>query len=98
MKSLNTLIFGAVYLTLATPVVADKFDIRLNNIDATQQQRQEQHQQALVERLQSQADVRLDTAQQGLVLPAQESLCFPIEKITLVDYSAQKTSHQSQFH
>ncbi|MDY5848791.1 ShlB/FhaC/HecB family hemolysin secretion/activation protein [Actinobacillus porcinus] len=71
---------------------------RLNQIDATQQQRQQHIQQAQDKILQPQSDVRLDTTnKERLTLSNHEMPCYPIHRISLVDYSTTSTSSESQF-
>ncbi|AOF54022.1 peptide transporter [Rodentibacter caecimuris] len=71
---------------------------RLNQMDALQQQRQQQNQQAQEKILQSQADVRLETTNyKGLTLSDKETPCYLIHHITLIDYSAKHSSSESQF-
>lgn len=71
---------------------------RLNQIDATQQQRQQHIQQAQDKILQPQSDVRLDTTnKERLTLSNHEMPCYPIHRISLVDYSTTPTSSESQF-
>ena len=71
---------------------------RLNQIDATQQQRQQQIQQAQDKILQSQSDVRLDTTNnERLTLSNHEMPCYSVHRISLVDYSTTPTSSESQF-
>ncbi|OOF66938.1 ShlB/FhaC/HecB family hemolysin secretion/activation protein [Rodentibacter caecimuris] len=69
---------------------------RLNQIDASQQQRQQQNQQARDKVLQSQQDVRLDTINnERLTLSNHEIPCYPIHRITLTDYSSSSSSSSS---
>lgn len=71
---------------------------RLNQIDATQQQRQQHIQQAQDKILQSQSDVRLDTTNnERLTLSNHEIPCYSVHRISLVDYSTTPTSSESQF-
>lgn len=71
---------------------------RLNQIDATQQQRQQHIQQAQDKILQPQSDVRLDTTnKERLTLSNHEMPCYPIHRISLIDYSTTPTSSESQF-
>lgn len=71
---------------------------RLNQIDATQQQRQQHIQQAQDKILQPQSDVRLDTTNnERLTLSNHEMPCYPVHRISLVDYSTTPTSFESQF-
>ncbi|WP_303820803.1 ShlB/FhaC/HecB family hemolysin secretion/activation protein, partial [Actinobacillus minor] len=71
---------------------------RLNQIDATQQQRHQHIQQAQDKILQPQSDVRLDTTnKERLTLSNHEMPCYPIHRISLVDYSTTSTSSESQF-
>lgn len=71
---------------------------RLNQIDATQQQRQQHIQQAQDKILQPQSDVRLDTTnKERLTLSNHEMPCYPIHRISLVDYSTTPSSSESQF-
>lgn len=70
---------------------------KLNQIDAEQQYRQRQQSEQLEQQLQSQADVRLDTAANSSEkLPSSESLCFSLTQIELADYSS-AISTPSQF-
>nr|WP_244175349.1 ShlB/FhaC/HecB family hemolysin secretion/activation protein [Actinobacillus porcitonsillarum] len=67
-------------------------------ISATQQQRQQHIQQAQDKILQPQSDVRLDTTnQERLTLSNHEMPCYPIHRISLVDYSTTPSSSESQF-
>lgn len=69
---------------------------RLNQIDATQQQRQQHIQQAQDKILQSQSDVRLDTTNnERLTLSNHEIPCYSVHRISLVDYSTTPTSSES---
>lgn len=68
---------------------------RLNQLDAEQQQRQAQQQQAQSAQLAPQSDIRLDTTQQALILPNDESPCYPIHHISLIDYSSDTSSLSS---
>ena len=71
---------------------------RLNQIDATQQQRQQHIQQAQDKILQPQSDVRLDTTnKERLTLSNHEMPCYPIHRISIIDYSTTPTSSKSQF-
>lgn len=71
---------------------------RLSQIDATQQQRQQHIQQAQDKILQPQSDVRLDTTNnERLTLSNHEMPCYPVHRISLVDYSTTPTSFESQF-
>ena len=71
---------------------------RLNQIDATQQQRQQHIQQAQDKILQPQSDVRLNTTNnERLTLSNHEMPCYPVHRISLVDYSTTPTSFESQF-
>lgn len=70
---------------------------RLNQRDAEQQQRQMQQQQAQAVQYQSSPDIRLDTAQQSLSLPVNETPCYPISTLLLTDYPNSPDSTESQF-
>ncbi len=96
MKRHQTLILSFISSAIVTAASANTLDNRLSGIDATQQQRQQQYQQHQTEKLQSQADVRLDTsANELLTLSNQESPCYPIHQIILTDYGS--STSQSQF-
>ncbi|MBF0786237.1 ShlB/FhaC/HecB family hemolysin secretion/activation protein [Muribacter muris] len=69
----------------------------LDQLDAAQQHRQTQQQEAQAAQLQSAPEVRLDTAQQGLALPDNESPCYPIHRIVLTDYLSADSTSLSQF-
>lgn len=90
---LSSLAFVSSF-TLASPPEAF---LRLNPIDAAQQQRQTQQQQVQAAQLQSSADVRLETQQQAITLPINESPCYPIHRISLIDYSPDNAASPSQF-
>lgn len=71
---------------------------RLNQIDAIQQQRQQQLQQNQDKLQRSQADIRLNTTtQETPSLSNFEKPCYPIRRISLLDYSAEQPYLQSQF-
>lgn len=70
----------------------------LNQLDATQQQRQQQYQQSKDKQLQASADVRLDTdVQQPFSFLKQESPCYPIHHISLTDYGSSTSTSQFQW-
>lgn len=71
----------------------------LEQIDVQQQQRQSQNQQALAEQLKPDADIRLEAQLDSVSqLPQQETPCFPLSLIQLVDYSpSQPKAKVSQF-
>lgn len=71
---------------------------RLNQLDAEQQQRQAQQQQAQESQLHSSAEVRVDTRpQERLALSNHEMPCYPIHRISLIDYSPDNSLQTSQF-
>ena len=73
-------------------------DSNLSQIDAQQQQRQRQQQVERANRLQSRPDVRLDvTSNQANPFPQNETPCFDIYKISLLDYAADNHHSPSQF-
>ncbi|HDR1022568.1 TPA: ShlB/FhaC/HecB family hemolysin secretion/activation protein [Pasteurella multocida] len=70
----------------------------LNQLDATQQQRQVQQQQAQVSQFQSSAEVRIEAdSQENLTLSNFEMPCYPIHRISLIDYSPDNSLQTSQF-
>ncbi|AIZ79506.1 ShlB/FhaC/HecB family hemolysin secretion/activation protein [Actinobacillus equuli] len=80
--------------TLATPTI----DPVLNNLDAVEQQRQQQQAQQREAQFTPQADIRMDTRQDShLQIPTDESPCYPIHRISLIDYSAEELNQASQF-
>lgn len=69
---------------------------QLNQFDASEKLRQQQHQQAQQQQLQHEADIRIETpSHQVLSLSNHESPCYPIHQISLTDYGS--TSLTSQF-
>lgn len=96
MKCHHTLIFSLISSTLSTAVIAGTLNTQLNHLDAAQQ-RQVQQQQAQASQLQSSADIRLDTAQPVLALSNNESPCYPIHQITLMDYGTSSAKSQFQW-
>ncbi|VEI44934.1 hemolysin activation/secretion protein [Actinobacillus equuli] len=91
----SSTIFCAIYTdALATPVI----DPVLNNLDAVEQQRQQQQAQQREAQFTPQADIRMDTRQDSyLQIPTDESPCYPIHRISLIDYSAEELNQTSQF-
>ncbi|QTM00433.1 ShlB/FhaC/HecB family hemolysin secretion/activation protein [Mannheimia sp. ZY171111] len=97
----------AFYKNLCTIVVlsvASTFSVanqpqnlpQLNQFDAAEKLRQQQHHQAQQKQIQRSVEVRLDTStHQTLSLPHHESPCYLIHQISLTDYGS--TSSQSQF-
>lgn len=69
---------------------------QLNQFDAAEKLRQQQHQQIQQKQLQHQADIRLNTSlHHPLSLSNSESPCYPIHRISITDYGS--TSSRSQF-
>lgn len=99
MKFSPSLVFTALSFSPAFSLADTQQDAlsRLNQLDAEQQQRQAQQQQAQESQFQPSADIRLDTAQPVLVLSNNESPCYPIHRISLVDYSPDNSLKTSQF-
>lgn len=94
MKNPQNLIFSLVLFGFFGISSAEEFD--LQKIDAAQQQRQSQYQQHQAEKLQPQADVRVDTqVDEPLTLSNSEFPCYPIHQIVLQDY--QSSTAQSRF-
>lgn len=99
MKLSPSLVFTALSFVSAFSLANTQQDAfsRLNQLDAQQQQRQAQQQQAQESQFQPSSDVRLDTTQPMLRLSNNESPCYPIHQISLVDYSPDNSLQSSQF-
>lgn len=98
MKYSKRTLIATALLSCSTALKAEVADNIQQQIDSTHQQRQQQYQQAQAEKLQSEADVRLDTTtQERLALPFSESPCYPIHQISLIDYSPDNSLQSSQF-
>lgn len=70
----------------------------LNQLDALEQQRQQQQAQQRETQFTPQTDIRMDTRQENnLHLPTDESPCYPIHRMSLIDYSAEQLNQPSQF-
>ncbi|MFZ7236242.1 ShlB/FhaC/HecB family hemolysin secretion/activation protein [Avibacterium gallinarum] len=70
----------------------------LNRIDAIQQQRQAEQIQQQKEQLRSDADVRMEiSSEKTTALPLNESPCYNIHHLSLLDYAADNTIKPSQF-
>ncbi|TCK01868.1 hemolysin activation/secretion protein [Volucribacter psittacicida] len=71
----------------------------LNQLDAIQQQRQQEQQNYQSEQFQAKSDVRMDiSTEKASILPSNESPCYPIHQITLLDYSLNAQTQSSQFY
>lgn len=82
MKYYRTFVLSLISSTLSTVAFADTRDPQLNNIDAAQQQRQKQYQQAQADKLQTQPDIRLDSPHsESLLLSSAESPCYTFIKL-----------------
>lgn len=95
-KSLYTTIVFAITSTYSQANQVPNLP-ELNRLDANQQQRQTQHQQAQHAQLQHQAEVRLETSHQQLSLSNNESPCYPIHNISLIDYDSNTQKSQFQW-
>lgn len=94
-KNICTIVLLSLVSTFS---VANQFGNlpQLNQVDAAEKLRQQQHQQAQQKQIQHQADVRLETStHQALSLSNHESPCYPIHQISVTDYGS--TSSKSQF-
>lgn len=89
MSLVKSSLFGALLSSMA---FAQTIDPNLSQRDAQEQIRKQQQQSSQALQLQSQADVRLDTSQQVLSLPAQEQSCFNIAEILLTDHGREASS------
>lgn len=77
---------------------AQPSSINLNQVDAEQQQRQRQQQEQLERQWESAVDIRTDTAADApLIFPQDESPCYPIHRISLIDYSSSVPHAPSRF-
>lgn len=101
MKAIHKHIYSVIIFTsLSNSLLANQTDNfkRLNQIDAIQQQRLQQTQQVQDKILRSQTDARFDTTNsERLTLSNNEMPCYPIHRITLVDYTTTFSSSESQF-
>ncbi|AGH38477.1 Hemolysin activation/secretion protein [Bibersteinia trehalosi USDA-ARS-USMARC-189] len=95
-KSLYTTIVFAITSTYSQANQVPNLP-ELNRLDASQQQRQTLHQQAQHAQLQHQAEVRLETSHQQLSLSNNESPCYPIHNISLIDYDSNTQKSQFQW-
>lgn len=95
-KSLYTTIVFAITSTYSQANQVPNLP-ELNRFDANQQQRQTLHQQAQHAQLQHQAEVRLETSHQQLSLSNNESPCYPIHNISLIDYDSNTQKSQFQW-
>ncbi|TCT17619.1 hemolysin activation/secretion protein [Bibersteinia trehalosi] len=95
-KSLYTTIVFAIISTYSQANQVPNLP-ELNRLDASQQQRQTLHQQAQHAQLQHQAEVRLETSHQQLSLSNNESPCYPIHNISLIDYDSNTQKSQFQW-
>lgn len=79
------------YFSFLLPISAigtpTNLDPQLNQIDATEQQRQVQQQAQREQQFKPDADVRIEIEQEHITLPNNESPCYPIHQVSLVDYS-----------
>lgn len=94
-KNICTIVLLSLVSTFS---VANQFGNfpQLNQVDAAEKLRQQQHQLAQLKQIQYKADVRLGTStHQTLFLSNHESPCYPIHQISLTDYGS--TSSNSQF-
>ncbi|WP_201770241.1 ShlB/FhaC/HecB family hemolysin secretion/activation protein [Basilea psittacipulmonis] len=80
-------------------LAAERPSPELNRIDAIQQQRQHEQIQQQKEKLRSDADVRMEiSSEKTTTLPINESPCYAIQQISLIDYaSSNNLSQSSQF-
>lgn len=101
MKYCQRLTLSALFSMLSVTVSANLQQdtlSRLNQLDATQQQRQVQQQQAQASQFQPAADVRVETdSQENLTLSNFEMPCYPIHRISLIDYSPDNSLQTSRF-
>ncbi|PJG85466.1 ShlB/FhaC/HecB family hemolysin secretion/activation protein [Conservatibacter flavescens] len=93
MKTVKGILFFAISISIAVAAEPE-----LNRLDAQAQQRSQQQIEQRAEQLIPQADVRFEqpTASHSL-LPVNETPCYPIHQIQLIDYSDQQTTTQSKF-
>lgn len=99
LRLLVSMLFGGSlsFITLSNQTWANTVEFDLNQLDATQQQRQQQQLDAQAKQNQEQTDIRLDTRAEGLLtLPVSVSSCFPISEILLQDYLSDSTSLDAQ--
>ncbi|WP_150540076.1 ShlB/FhaC/HecB family hemolysin secretion/activation protein [Actinobacillus vicugnae] len=91
-----TSLFSLPIFSFAAPT--SNIDPVLNQLDANEQQRQKQQENQRESQFKPQADIRMDTRQEKhLALPIDESPCYPIHQINLIDYSVHKSHSTSQF-
>lgn len=96
MKSYQKLVLSLTLMGISVSSYADSIDNTQREMDAAEQRRQQQYQQHQAEKLNTKAEVRLDTRiADRLVLSNHEFPCYPIHQISLTDYGS--TSPTSQF-
>lgn len=96
MKKTVVLVLLGMFTLLSH--AASSLSMELNRIDAQQQQRQTEQIQQQSERLRSDADVRMEiSSEKPTALPFNESPCYPIQHLSLVDYSSENIAKPSQF-
>ncbi|URL05862.1 ShlB/FhaC/HecB family hemolysin secretion/activation protein [Avibacterium sp. 21-595] len=96
MKKTAILIWFCSFSSLLSAV--EQPSPELNHIDAQQQQRQKEQIQQQSKRLHSDADVRMEiSSEKPTALPFNESPCYPIQQLSLVDYSSDNIVKPSQF-
>ncbi|MDU8924521.1 POTRA domain-containing protein [Pasteurellaceae bacterium LIM206] len=91
-----SLALSLTYLSLntafAVPVPPDLNPRQLDRLDAQQQQRQSEQLKQQAENARSGADVRMKIEQETVTrLPANESPCYSINHISLIDYANDET-------
>ncbi|QEH09332.1 ShlB/FhaC/HecB family hemolysin secretion/activation protein [Histophilus somni] len=96
MKKMSVLIWLCGFSSLLSAV--ERPLLQLNRIDAQQQQRQKEQIQQQSERLRSDPDVRMEiSSEKPTALPFNESPCYPIQHLSIVDYSSDNKTKPSQF-
>lgn len=90
-------IFSFIFASSPAFIFANTLNSQLNQFDAAQQQRQIQQQQNQASQLQFTADIRLETKQDVLVLLNNESPCYSIHQIHLIDYHSPNLKSQFQW-
>lgn len=83
----------ALLCAMSFPLLADEMS---EQIDAHNQQRQQQQDKQREQALSNETDVKFDTSSQALVLPKDESPCYPIFKMSVNDYDSPKAISQFQ--
>ncbi|MFU2077867.1 ShlB/FhaC/HecB family hemolysin secretion/activation protein [Avibacterium endocarditidis] len=96
MKKIAVLIWFCSFSSLLSAV--EQVSPELNRIDAIQQQRQAEQIQQQNEQLRSDADVRMEiSSEKNTALPLNESPCYNIYHLSLLDYASDNTIKPSQF-